>query len=363
MAPLSQRIRFCTSRDGTRIAFSTCGSGPPLVWPARFMSHLKAEWDSPVWRPWIELLARRHTLIRYDTRGVGLSDRKDIVFSLPKFMEDLDAVVETTGAERFVMAAIGGGSGPTITYVARHPERVSHLVLFGGYSRGRITHAATPEQAEEVEATLKLTAHGWDNDNPAFRNYYTSQWIVDSTPEQFHSFGELIRQSTNGTNAANILRIAWSHDLREAAQLIRCPTLVLHASDDAMAAFDEGRALSGLIPGARFIPLESRNHLVLDHEPAWAQLVTALDEFLPAPADPRYGATTPLLDELTAREHQVLELLAQGLDNDTIAGRLGTSEKTVRNQVSIIFGKLGVTSRAQAVVHARDAGFGREQSI
>ncbi len=355
MSQPAQQVLFCTSRDGTRIAFASYGAGPPLVRAAPWISHLDFDRDNPVIGPWLSLLARHHTLIRYDPRGCGLSDREGVGFSLPKQVEDLEAVIEAAGLKRFVLFGATAGGITAIAYAARHPERVSHLIVYGGFGRGRFVRTA-PKDAEEAELQLKAIELGWGSENPAFRQIHISQLIPDATAEQSRALTDLMRISMSPANAATILRLYFAADLREIAPKVRCPTLLLHARQDARVPFEEGRLLAGLIPGARFVSLESRNHLLLENEPAWQRLAEEIEHFLSA--QQAKLSNRLLLDYLTAREHDVLELLAQGLDNDTIATRLGTSEKTVRNQVSTIFGKLGVSSRAQAIVCAR----GREGS-
>jgi pimeloyl-ACP methyl ester carboxylesterase len=353
MSPARQRIRFCTSRDGTRIAYATCGDGPPLLWTGHFIRHLEFDWDSPVWRPWRTLLMRGRTLIRYDWRGFGLSDRKGVEFSLDKHIEDLEAVVEAAGLKPFVLFASAGGGPPSVVYTVRHPEQVSRLILYGSQSRGQITRGQTPEEAARTQTLLKMIELGWSNIAPAFDQFFTRLHMPDASAEQFRSYYELLRRTASPANVVALLRAYHQDDVLEAVPRIRSPTLVMHARQDAMVWFDQGRLLASLIPGARFVPLESRNHILLDTEPAWQQFVEALDDFLPT-AHPLAA-----LDELTARERDVLELVAQGSDNTEIADRLKISEKTVRNHVSLIFGKLGVNSRGAAVARARDAGFGR----
>jgi len=270
---LAQRIRFCVSRDGTRIAYATCGAGPPLVLVAHFMGHLTVEWDSPVWGPWIDMLACRHTLIRYDGRGCGLSDRERVQISLDRAVEDLEAVIEAAEAANFILLGITSGGAIAMTYAAQHPERITHLILYGAYTRGRIARATTPEQREDAQLQIKAVRVGWAQDNPAFRQLYTSLWIPDATAEQARAFNEQIRVSTTPENATKLMKMAFGFDLRDAATRVRCPTLVLHVRDDAVAPFEEGRMLAGLIRGARFVQFESRNHLLLENEPAFVQLV------------------------------------------------------------------------------------------
>ncbi len=218
------------------------------------------------------------------------------------------------------------------------------------------------ELTEETALELKAIELGWSNDNPAYRQFFTSLFIPDSTPEQARSLNELLRIASSPQNAIKRLQPYHHVDLREIAKRIKCPTLVFHSRADARIPFEQGRALAALIPDARFVPLESRNHWVVDTEPAWAQLLAALDGFLPkVPQAPGAGGAT-VLAALTRRELQVIELMAAGLDNGTVGRRLGISEKTVRNRISTIFSKVGVNSRPQAIVWARDAGFGRNQS-
>lgn len=358
----AQQIRFCSSRDGVRIAFATCGRGPPLVKPANWVSHLELDWESLVWHPWLSELARRHTLIRYDARGCGLSDRERVEFSFERYVEDLEAVIEAAGVKDFTLVGLTGGGPIAIAYAARHPERVSRLVLYGAFARGRIVRAANAQEIEEAETLLKLIELGWGKDDSAFRQLVTSQVLPDGTIEQFRSYNEFLRRSASPENAAKLTKAWYTVDVRAIAPQIRCPTLVLHPRDGFRVPFEEGRTLAALIPGARFVPLESRNHILLEQEPAWRQFVAELDDFLPAiPAIPVRHADLRL-DDLTAREREVVELVAQGLDNNTIAKRLGVRDKTVRNHVSTILSKLDLHSRAEAIVRAREAGYGQSTS-
>jgi len=361
MSRPAEQIRFCTSRDGARIAYATCGSGPPLVWAAHWVHHLELDWNSPVWRPWLSLLTRRHTLIRYDMRGCGLSDREGIEFSFEEFVEDLEAVIEAAGLEQFVLFGTVNGAAISMTYAVRHPDRVSHLVLYAGYVRNKLAGSPTPREVEEAQARLKVMELGWPNDTPAYGQFFTSLHMPDASAEQFQSFNDLVRRTTSPANAVALLQAFFRIDVREIVPKVRCPTLVLHARGDSIIQFEEGRAVAGLIPGARFVPLESRNHVLLDTEPAWQQLVDALNDFLPASPSSPAGSGELAFDELSAREHQVLELVAQGLDNTTIGERLHISERTARNYVSTILDKLGINTRAQAIVRAREAGFGQEK--
>jgi pimeloyl-ACP methyl ester carboxylesterase/DNA-binding CsgD family transcriptional regulator len=360
MSPTSQHVRFCTSHDGTRIAFAASGSGPPMVRAAHWLSHLDHERHCPLWGPWVSLLAKRHALIRYDGRGCGLSDRDASDFSLDRCVDDLEAVVDSCKIERFVLVGATIGGITALAYAARHPERVSHLVIVGGFAVGRMARAPTPELIEETALELKAIELGWNNDNPAFRQLFTSLFIPESTSEQARSLNDLMRIASSPHTAIKRLQPYHHVDLRALATQVRCPTLVFHSRLDARIPFEQGRALAALIPGARFVPLESRNHWVVNTEPAWAQFVSEFENFLPKLPSAAGPRTDAVLDAFTRRELEILELVAAGIDNRTIGNRLGISEKTVRNRVSGIFSKLRVNNRPQAIVWARDAGFGRK---
>jgi pimeloyl-ACP methyl ester carboxylesterase/DNA-binding CsgD family transcriptional regulator len=357
MATPSHHVRFCASRDGTRIAFTTGGAGPPLVRAAHWLSHLDYERECPLWGPWLNLLGRRHTLIRYDGRGCGLSDREPVDFSLDRCVEDLETVVDSCKLARFVLFGTTIGSITALAYAARHPDRVSHLVLIGGFAVGRMARDP-PVLIEETAIELKAIELGWGNDNPAYRQFITSMLIPDATSDQARSHNELMRIAATPQTAIRRLQPYHNVDVREIAPQVRCPTLVLHSRFDGRIPFEQGRALATLIPAARFVALDSRNHWVVETEPAWGRFTAEIESFLPGIPDPLSAAG--VLDALTPRELQVIELLAAGLDNGTIGRRLGISAKTVRNRVSLIFDKLGVNSRPQAIVWARDAGFGRK---
>jgi pimeloyl-ACP methyl ester carboxylesterase len=351
MSELRQHIRFCTSGDGTRIAYATMGKGPALVWGPHFLTNLEFDLHSPVWRPWLVELSRQHTFIRYDGRGCGLSDREVDDFSFEASLQDLEAVVDASQLDRFALLGTSQGSAAAIGYAARHPERVTHLVIYGGYVRGPMKRNPTPEQMRAARAALELVELGWGLDTPAYRQMFTSIFIPGASPEQAAWFNEQERTCTTPAIAARLIASFGSIDVSAAAPGVRCPTLVLHVRNDGRVPFDEGRRVAALVPGARFIPLEGRNHVLLEGEPAFAQFIAEIHRFLASCAG---GTAFP---QLTPRERQILELIAHGLDNMQIAAHLGLSEKTVRNNVTPILDKLGVESRPQAIVRARDAGF------
>ena len=360
MAGSTAPVRFCTSRDGVRIAYSVTGNGPPLLKTANWLSHLEYDWDSPIWRPWWEELARHFTLIRYDQRGCGLSDREVADISLDAWVSDVEAVADAVGFPRFSLFGLSQGAAIAMAYAARHPDRVDRLLLCGAYAEGRYKRDARPEKVEAARMLLKLIEMGWGTGGPAFRQVFTAMIIPDATAEQQHAFDDLQSLSTTPQNAVRILDGFNAIDVTAEAPRIACPTLVVHSNKDCSISFEAGRRVAALIPGARFVPVESRNHVLLATEPAWKVLMREMVEFASGSA-----AAEPLrqpderLAEMTAREREVLELVAQGLGNADIAGRLHLSEKTVRNHVSSIFAKLHVATRAQAIVLARERGFGR----
>ena len=354
MPQRQQQIRFCTARDGVRLAYATTGAGPPLVKASNWLSHLEFDWDSPVWRHWLAELSRGQTFIRFDARGCGLSDRDVPELSFEAWLHDLETVVDAAGVERFALLGISQGASIAIAYAARHPGRVTHLVLYGGYVLGRFKRAINAEQRKETEMMIELAAMGWGREDPAFRQFFTTQFLPDGTAEQHRWFNDLQRISTSPENAVRFMHAVNSIDVTGLAPQVTCPALVLHSSGDVRAPFDQGRLMASLIPGARFVPLDSRNHILLEHEPAWARWVEEVRAFLPA-APAAGGAFAGL----TGRERELVELIAQGLDNAQVAARLKLSEKTVRNHITSIFAKLEVENRAQAIVLAREHGFGR----
>ena len=354
MGEARQQIRFCTSPDGVRLAYATSGAGPPLVKAANYLTHLEHDWQGPVWRPWLQALGRRHTLVRYDTRGSGLSDRDVDDFSMAAWVEDLATVVDALGLTRFPLLGLSQGASVCIAYAAEHPERVTHLVLYGGYARGRFHRDLTPEQEVEAETMINSIRVGWGQENPAFRQLFSTQLMPDGRPEQMAWLNELARVSAAPETAARMERAFYHIDVTDLAPRVTAPTLILHARHDAAIPFEESRRLAALIPGSRFVPLESRNHILREEEPAWTRFLDEVHAFLgPAPAG---NALPPPFADLTPREREVLGLVARGLSNDDIAGRLFISPKTVRNHITHLFGKLGVTRRAEAIVRARDAG-------
>ena len=235
-----------------------------------------------MWRHWWEGLSRHHQFVRYDERGCGLSDWDVADQSFESWVSDLEAVVTAAAPDRFALLGVSQGGAVAIAYAVRHPERVSHLILHGAYGRGRLVRN-TPEERERAELYVQLVRHGWGKSNPAFRHVFSRMFFPDADPEQLSWFDEMQRLSASPENAVAILKVTYDIEVRDLAPQVTVPTLVLHCTDDAVIPFAEGRLLAGLIPGARLVPLRSRNHIPLEGEPAWTELLQTLEGFLGAP--------------------------------------------------------------------------------
>ncbi len=359
---MEQEIRFCTAHDGARLACAASGTGMPLVKSAHWLTHLQHDWTSPIWRHQHLGLSRHFRLFRYDQRGCGLSDHDVDDMGFETWVRDLETVVDGMGLDRFVLLGMSQGGPIAIEYAVRHPGRVSHLVLYGSYVRGRRHWDGGGDQAREADALIELIRLGWHRENPAFRQVFSSLFIPGANMEQVRQFNDLQRRSTSPETAARIVSGIDRLDVTESARRVRVPTLVLHCEGDARIPFSEGRRLAGEIPGARFVPLAGENHIMLEGEPAWDALLSEILRFtgVETAASATGGDAPPAgrLAALTAREREVLALVATGRDNAAIAGMLNLSPKTVRNYLTRIFDKTGVSSRGEAIVLARQAGLG-----
>ncbi len=277
--PDHQDIRFCMAPDGVSIAYAVAGEGPPLVKAANWLNHLEYDWTSPIWRHLLMEFATDHQLVRHDARGNGLSDWAAEDISFDAFVSDLETVVDACGLERFPLVGISQGCSVSIAYAVRHPEKVSKLILYGGFARGRAKRG-TEADVEEGQAQTMLMRHNWGKDNPAIRQLFTSMFIPEGTPEQIDWFNNLQRITTSAENAVRIRTAVNDIDVTALMAEVKAPTLVLHCRDDGMVPFEEGRRMAAMIPGARFVALEGRNHLMLEHEPAWARFVEEVRSFL-----------------------------------------------------------------------------------
>jgi len=356
-----QQSRFCSSFDGTRIAFAIAGNGPLMVEAPHWLSHLDFDWQSRYRSRYLERMTSAYTLLRTNQRGCGLSDRDPADMSFEAMVRDLEAAVDSAGWTRFALLGQSQGGAYAVEYAARHPDRVTHLILYGAYARGR-SMRDSQYAAADVETQIRLVELGWGGDDPAFHHFFAMRFMPDATPEDRQAMVELQRASAAGVSASRILRTLEMIDVRESASRVRCPTLIMHATGDLAVPFDEGRLLATLIPDARLVSLDSRNHIRVEQDPTYEVFFEELHAFVPpGPSAAAPGGNVPPAN-LTSREAEILERLAQGLDNAQIAAHLDLSEKTVRNHITHIFDKIGVENRGKAIIWARTAGFGRQTS-
>jgi pimeloyl-ACP methyl ester carboxylesterase len=274
-----QEIHFCTASDGVRIAYALSGQGPPLVKAANWLNHLEYDWQSPVWSHLLHALSAEHRLIRYDERGNGLSDWDAADISFEAFVRDLETIADAVGLDRFDLFGMSGGCGVSIAYAVRHPQRVRRLVLYGGFARGA-RKRGSQKQIELTDAALTLMRHGWGQENPAFRQLFTSQFIPGGTSEQAQWFNDLQRITASPENAARIMQAVADTDVVDLLPRVQAQTLVMHCRDDARVPFEEGRIMAAGIPGARFVALEGRNHVILEGEPSWGRFLGEIKAFL-----------------------------------------------------------------------------------
>jgi len=277
---IAQRIQFCRATDGTGLAWSVIGSGPTLVKTGNWMTHLEKDIESPIWRHLWRDLAKNHTVVRYDARGCGLSDWTVSDISFAAFAGDLETVIEAAGVEHFDLFGISQGCAVSIAYAARHPKRVRRLVLYGGFAQGPERIPSSPAAKEQRDAMRTLMRLGWGKKNPAFRQLFTSLFVPDATKEQADWFNDLERISSSPENAVRFMEAIDQFDVLSLLPKVAAPTLVLHARNDLLVPFEAGRRMAAGIPGARFVPLESRNHGILEHEPAYAQFIAEMEAFL-----------------------------------------------------------------------------------
>ncbi len=355
---MQQSIRFCTTADGVKLAYATSGNGTPLAMSATWLTHLEHQWQSLAWQPWLEAFSRGHQLLRYDPRGCGLSDRNTDKLSFENWVRDFESVIDAASLPRFDVLATCWGGPVAIEYAARHPERVSRLILYGTYALGRLRWNDRPKEVDKARILIDLTRLGWGKENHAFLQVWASAFQPGGTLAHLRSWCDQQSAATSAETAVRLLQIGWNVDVREAARKIKCPTLILHPARDAVVPIDQGRLLASLISDSRFVSIDTENHMPLADEPAWPRIVAEAQAFLAEPAArPAMRNALPLGD-LTPREHDVLDAIARGLDNKEIAAALGLSEKTVRNHITRVFDKIRVEHRYQAIVLAREAGLG-----
>jgi pimeloyl-ACP methyl ester carboxylesterase/DNA-binding CsgD family transcriptional regulator len=338
-----QQVRFCRAPDGVRIAYAVHGTGPPLVVSTCWLSHLQHDWQSPVWRHFLEDLGRFATIIRYDERGFGLSDWDVDDFSLEARLGDLEAVVEDCGLDQFALMAMSQGGPVAIAYAARHLERLTRMIFYGSHAAALAE--PTHEAIEMRQAFVAMIKVGWARPDSAFRRVFTSLMIPEATVEQMSWLDELQRVSATTENAVTAFEARTTANSVDLLPQVKVPTLVLHARGDRMNEFEHGVFLASNIDGARLVTLESSNHIVLEDEPAWPVIVSEVEEFMEPDRHAR-PAGVDVSRVLSARELEVLRLAADGYDNDAIAESLTLSVRTVERHLHNIYAKLEITGKS-----------------
>jgi pimeloyl-ACP methyl ester carboxylesterase/DNA-binding CsgD family transcriptional regulator len=338
-----QEVRFCRGQDGVRLAYAVHGSGPPLVVVSCWLSHLQHDWQSPVWRHFLDQLGEIATVIRYDERGFGMSDWNVDDFSIEARVSDLEAVLDAAGLDRFAMLGMSGGSAVAMAYAAAHPERVSRLILYGTVC-GEPVVLSLDDQVEE-ETYRSMIRVGWAKEDADFRRVFTKRFIPDATEEQLRWFDDLQRMSTSPENAVASRIARQQVDIHNDLSEITAPTIVLQAIGDRSTTFDNAVSVSSRIPGARLVPLESRNHILLADEPAWSVFINEVSAFLEPERRTYTERTDGPTEELSPRERDVLRLAAEGRTNDEIAAALTVSARTVERHLSNTYAKLGLSGR------------------
>ena len=277
---MEQEIQYCTTSDGVRLAYSIIGKGSPMVRATHWFNHLEYDLKSSISRHMALGLAHRHKLLRYDTRGVGLSQRDVADISFEAWVRDLETVVDHAGFERFALVGISQGVGISIAYAARHPERVSHLILYDGYARGRLHQGDPAKRKETLDLARAMIRKGWGSEQEAHRQWFTSQFAPDATVEQQHAFNELQRASTTAELAERSYCAMADVNVMNLLPQVKVPTLVIHLRGDIIVRFELGQEMAAAIPGAKLVPLEGRNHLFLPGEPVHRQIFDAIASFL-----------------------------------------------------------------------------------
>lgn len=278
MSDARQEIRYCRTSDGVRLAYAISGHGPPLVKTGNWLNHLEYDWDSPIWRHFFLGLSRNNRLIRYDPRGTGLSDWDVADISLDAWVNDVATIVDAAGLDRFPLFGLSHGCAVSIAYAVRNPDRVSHLILCGGFALG--ASKRRPEDRERHNALATLMRLEWGADNPAIRQMLANYLMPGATKEQIDTFNELQRKTASAEGAARYFEATGAIDVVGLLPQVRVPTLVMHARGDVQVPFELGRQLAAEIPGAKFVALQSNNHVLLEHDPAAQRFFEEISLFL-----------------------------------------------------------------------------------
>jgi pimeloyl-ACP methyl ester carboxylesterase/DNA-binding CsgD family transcriptional regulator len=350
MVSVKQRIAFVRTKDNTNIAYAESGEGPPLVRAGTWLTHLHHDWESPVWMHWLRFMSSRHKLIRYDPRGCGLSQSHAGRIGLEDWVDDLEIVVDHLKLERFPLFGMSQGAAVAAEYAIRHPERVSHLTLYAPLVTGWRAREST--NARQWQSMEQLVAMGWGESSNAFAAMFAHLFLPDARVEQREWYAELQRKSASKEVATRFMDVLAELKMFQRLKLIRVPTLVIQIAREQVIDPTGVPGIASEIPDSAFVSIDSSNHILLSDEPGWHQFQEAFTRHVPGGE----AAKTPMLNGLSEREREILECIAQGLTNHQIGDRLCISEKTVRNRITGIFEKLGVSSRAQAIVLAKQSG-------
>jgi pimeloyl-ACP methyl ester carboxylesterase/DNA-binding CsgD family transcriptional regulator len=357
-----QRVQFCRSADGVRIAFAVHGEGPPLLISTCWLSHLQFDWESPVWRHFLVELGQFCTVIRFDERGHGLSDWDVTDHGLDARIADLEAVADAAGFDRFALMAMAQGGPVAISYAARHPQRLTRLLFYSSYSSA--TQGLSADELDVEDTYGQMIKVGWARPDSTFRRVFTSLMIPGASEEQMCWLDDLQRVATSASTAYLSRQQRFAADADHLLPQLDQPTLVLHSVEDRMNTFAYGRHLASSIANARLVPLESNNHILLENEPAWPVFLDEVRRFIEPDRTGAAGLDGPasvadaddtaaIADLLTDREFEVLTLAADGLDNDAIGAQLQLSTRTIERHLQNTYAKLGLSGRSARIAATR----------
>ena len=353
---MDQRIAFARSKDKTTIAYALSGEGPPLVRAGTWLTHVHHDWESPFLGHWLRFMSERHTLVRYDPRGCGLSQSDVGAFTFDDWVADLEAVVDRLELQSFPLFGMSQGGAVAAEYAIRHPERVTHLTLYAPLVTGWRGRTSPSSQQWQLMEQLVLT--GWGEANMAFPSMFAHLFVPQSPPETRHWYAELQRKMATKEVASRFMSVLAQLSMFRRLKEVRVPTLVIQIAHDQVVDPRSAAGIAGEIPGSEFVSIDSSNHILLEDEPGWQEFKSIFTRHVPGAAVParRDPAARERIAQLSKREQKILGEIAKGLNNREIASGLFISEKTVRNHITSIFDKLGVSSRAQAIVMAKESG-------
>ena len=353
---MDQRIAFARSRDKTTIAYALSGEGPPLVRAGTWLTHVHHDWDSPFLGHWLRFMSERHTLVRYDPRGCGLSQTDVGSFTFEDWVADLEAVVDRLELQSFPLFGMSQGAAVAAEYAIRHPERVTHLTLYAPLVTGWRGRTSPSSQQWQLMEQLVLT--GWGEDNMAFPSMFAHLFLPQSPPETRQWYAELQRKMATKEVASRFMSVLAGLSMFRRLKQVSVPTLVIQIARDQVVDPRSAPGIASEIPGSEFASIDSGNHILLEDEPGWQEFKSIFSRHVPGAAAPvcRDAAARERIEQLSKREQKILGEIAKGLNNREIASGLFISEKTVRNHITSIFDKLGVSSRAQAIVMAKESG-------